>query len=562
MGSGSTGYYGGGGSSFLFFILFIIAFIVVPILWNYFKSSISKNSGFNKINPEGPETPDEVEGYQEFLRQNPEFKLEEFQAKVEKAFIEIQNSWSKGEISAARRFMTDGVYQRFTTQLAMMKLLKQRDEQSDIQVSSIFLAQVDVDGNYDILHMGINAGMSDQFVSETDHSLDSPGNYEEFVEYWSFMRKRGKGGKDIYSSNNCPQCSAPLPEKLGDAGKCPYCNAFVNNAEYDWVLSEITQADDFMMSTFRGDKSSELIETVRSLEKDNEDFCVQLIEDKVSNGYFQIKTAQAFQEPERMRRFVSDQAYEKIKSSFPKERIVYNRLYLNDVSLLAVRQAGDKNILYVGIKSTYQRAVLEGSRAGLYDSTLMTKSEVVLLERDKKAGLSKGSVYAHLCPSCGGLVNDSIDLKCVYCGQLLNSSRIEWIITDLISLQQYEGQLLENPGSFDSKISYSLDDSLYAVKDFAFNNILVIFSADGVFADEEKKMAESIAKKWGYKLDVVDTMIQAAMSGRLSLRMPLDPAKCKVIYDLMVQAAKADGKIDPTEQKILDLVRKEYLKEE
>jgi hypothetical protein len=70
--------------------------------------------------------------------------------------------------------------------------------------------------------------------------LNSPGGYEEFIEFWSYLRMRGKGEKDIYSTSNCPNCSAALPVDMGDSGKCRYCGAFVNSSEYDWMLAEIT----------------------------------------------------------------------------------------------------------------------------------------------------------------------------------------------------------------------------------------------------------------------------------------------------------------------------------
>ena len=54
----------------------------------------------------------------------------------------------------------------------------------------------------------IESGLSyteivDKFISEKYKSLNS-GGAETFVEYWSFLRKRGVEEKDMYSTNNCP----------------------------------------------------------------------------------------------------------------------------------------------------------------------------------------------------------------------------------------------------------------------------------------------------------------------------------------------------------------------
>lgn len=542
-------------------IIFLLFFFGVPALIIFgIISAASKKSGFKSISRFIPkEDLNAVPGYPEFIRNNPDFDAPAFQKKAESAFIEIQNAWSKGSIGVSRRFMTDGVYQRFSSQLLMMNLLKQKDVISNIHVLFARPVAVETDGEFDIIHTGIAAEMNDQFISETDHSLDSPGDTDRFMEIWSFMRKRGKGGKDIYSTLNCPKCSAPLPENLGDAGKCPYCSAFVNNAEYDWVLSEISQSDDFQMTAERTNKSGKLFDAAYQLDKDNSDFSIQLLEDKVSNGYIQINTALALHEPQRMRRFVSDEVFEQLKTQIPNENIVYNRFYLNDVSLLAIRQTDSKNILYVGVRATFQRAFLEKNRARLVDPVLLTDFHVVRVERDREASLSKGSVYAHICPSCGAAVSDSLDLNCAYCGTLLNSPAHEWIITGLMDQPGYESHMREVQSQIGSKVSPGLDDSLYEVKDFAFNNTMVIFGADGVFAEEEKAMAEDLAKKWGYKKELTAPIVQAAMSGRLSIRMPADKTKAKKIFELMNKAAMADGKMDPAEKNILDQIEKKYL---
>ncbi len=562
-----TGSFSGGRNSgplefnavsiiFMLFFFGIPLFVIIMILIVAFKP---KKTGFKSISAVMPEKLEDVPGYNEFIESNPDFNAEEFQKKVKSAFVEIQEAWSKGNIGASRRFMTDGVYQRFSSQLQMMGLLKQKDIITDIDVSSVNIICAEIDGQYDIIHTMIEAEMDDQFVSETDHSLDSPGDTDDFTEVWSFIRKRGKGGKDIFSSNNCPQCSAPLPENLGDAGQCPYCKTFINNAEYDWVLSEISQTDDYHLSAGKSDKSEGLFDSAYEMHKDNPDFCIQLLEDKVSNGYLQIQTAMAFHDPQWFRRFVSDELFEKLKVRLPSENIVYNRLYLNDVSLMAIRQTENTNIMYVGVKSTFQRVILENGMARLKDHVLMTDFEVVRIERGRLAGISKGSVYAHLCPGCGAPVSDSLELKCAYCGTLLNSSVHEWIITDILAREDYDSHIKDVQPQIGAKIPSGLDDSLYEVRDYAFNNMMVIFGADGIFADEEKAMAEGLAKKWGYKKEFIARIVEAAMSGRLSIRMPSDKIKTRKILELMNKAAMADGKIDPAEKQILDQITKQYL---
>jgi predicted lipid-binding transport protein (Tim44 family) len=565
---GGGGYHGGsyyGGSSGVhegnpaaFIILFIIVIIAVVVIAGAAKEKKLSNN-FSTLDPKPL---DKVSGYDDFLKNNPDFNMDEFKAKVEKAFTEVQAAWGNGDIQSVRRFISDGVYQRFNTQLKMMAVLKQKDIISNVAVENIYIAKAETDGAFDIIHVGIRAGMSDQFVCETMPELNSPGGYESFTEYWSFIRKRGMEKKDIYSTNNCPNCSAALPETMGDAGKCQYCGAFVNSGEYDWVLAEITQQDDYLYSAFASKRAANLPEKVKELIGENESFAVEEIEDKASNGYLQILTSIALKDRSIMRRFVTDSAFDKLTNPWNEENIYYNRLYLNDVSLIGVRQENDKNILLIGIKSTYQRVkLLSENKAALIDPAMMTKNEVVIMERNIQPEISKGSLYAHLCSTCGAPLKDSLDVACPYCNAVLNSSKNEWIIADILTKAEYAEYFSQHSKDFVYKINPLLADDLASVKDFAFNNMMILMACDGVFAEDEKNMAVELAKKWGFKVDNIQPMFDMAMSGRLVIRMPEDKSKKAKIYALMEKAANADRNISAEEQQLLHHIKETYLQE-
>ena len=561
---GSSSYQGGsgGGSADVSPVAVVFIFIFVIILVIVISNASKKQNMSNNFQKIGPKPLDKVSGYDDFLKNNTDFNADEFYAKVKQAFTEVQIAWGKGDIQSVRRFISDGVYQRFNTQLKMMDILKQKDIISDIAIQEVHIDRTETDGAYDIIHAGIRAGMSDQFVCKTMPELDSPGGYEGFTEFWSFIRKRGKEKKDIYSTNNCPNCSAALPEKMGDSGRCQYCGTLVNSGEYDWVLAEITQQDDYLYSVFASRKTANLSTKVKELIGENKDFAVEEIEDKASNGYLQVLTAIAIQDPSIMRRFVTDTAFNKFMNQMNNENIFYNRLYLNDVSLIGVRQENNKNILLVGIKSTYQKVkLLSEDKATLIDPAMVTKKEVIVMERNIQTETSKGSLYAHLCSTCGAPLKDSLDVICPYCNAVLNSSKNEWIIADIFSMSEYVDYFSQNEKDFAYKVNPALADDLATVKDFAFNNMMILMACDGVFAADEKKLATELAKKWGFKVDNIQPMFDMAKSGRLVIRMPEDSNKKKKIYQLMGKTANADGNISMEEQRLLDYIQETYLKE-
>jgi len=571
--SASGGSHGGGGGDdglgTLIYIIFrlllelpfplnVISIAVVLggfAMFSYIsKKKIKEQTIYNQL-PSG-EGVKKVKGYESFIRNNPDFDEDNFKSNVETAFLKIQEAWEKQDISGVRKFISDGVYQRFNTQFKMMQLLKQRNTLEDVTVKNIYIDQVDSDGLYDIIHVAIHASITDRFISEMDSSLNSGGK-EEFVEYWSFLKKRGKPRKDIYETDNCPNCGAPLPADMGEVSRCGSCGTQTNSGEYDWVLSEITQADDYISSNPKLDKSDDLNSKIRSLVQENEDFSVQLVEDKASNGYLQIITALAYSDPSIMRRFVSDNVFEKIKKMMTGKTVAYNRIYLNDVYLVGVSERDNMNDIFIAIKSSYQRASVDGGTVSKIDPVLMSDTEVVVMSRDKNAAASKGSIYAHMCANCGAPVENSLNLSCQYCGTALNSTSNEWIITDILSMAEYRNHVSENKPSFGYSVDPLLIDKLMDVRDFAFNNIMVVIASDGSMSAEEYQFAMDLAKKWGYNIEKIGPIFGMAMSGNLVIKMPQDEKKRSKIYKLMEKAAAIEGVTDE-EQSLMDNIREQY----
>ena len=358
----------------------------------------------------------------------PDFQIEVFRQKVAAAFLRIQAAWSTQSLAEVRPFISDGIYQRFATQFAMMAQLKQRNVLSNVRVLRIEPVAATRDGEYDVLQVFIAAAMNDAFVCELDHSLDTEGD-DPFIEYWSFIRKQQptKEG-DIYQGKGCPSCGAPLPPDMGELCRCQYCQVMVNSGEFDWVLAEITQEGDFGAMSAR--VSPQLEQAVADLTREAPDLAVQLIEDKASNAFMQIMTALATRNPASVRRFVSDDALAAITAMIPQDNIIFNRIYLNEAVLLDATRANGRHVLNVGMTATMQRVkVGAGNKFIPVDYEEVKGGYVLVLERDAHAVPDKGALYQHQCPSCSGAIGDTLDINCQYCGVPLNSASNEWIVT-------------------------------------------------------------------------------------------------------------------------------------
>lgn len=566
-GGSSSGGGGGDGIGALIFYLFmllpfplnwicVIALVVGILVFSKLKK---QGSILNKVQGNAVPTQKDVKGLAAYKLAHPDFNEQEFTAKVSKAFTDIQAAWSEKNISKVRRFISDGMYQRVNTQFKMMNILNQQNLLEKLEIKAVVIDKIETDSIFDVMHVGIFASIKDKFVSDTYSNLNT-ASYEEFVEYWSFIRKNSAVAKDMYHTNNCPNCGGDLSANMGDMCKCPYCGTITNSGEYDWVLAEITQADDYVTTSHLHDMSNTLSNKIEEISDADPDFAVQIIEDKASNGYLQIETARVLKDPKLMRRFVTDEFYNKFEIDIKSSgHFVYNRIFLNDVTLIGALQKDNKNILALAVKSSYQRVIISGGKAQLLDMAVVSKNEVVMMSKDIASGQNKGSVYAHQCPSCGGTISDTTDLNCPYCGSQINSTKNEWIISDVMAQNDYLNFFRDNSNFFIANVNPKKLDSMYKVRDYAFNNILIMIAADGVFDAEEIDFAKKTAKKWGYAPSKIEGMLDMAVNNKLVLRMPEDRKDCEKIYKLMIKTASIDGKIAPEEQALLDSVKQQYL---
>ena len=570
-GGGGDGFSGGDGDSgiieFVIYLLYSLPFpyniIVLGIfilLLFIFRKKIQQKSVLNKI-PDHKKMRNDAAILN--IRQNDiSFNLDKFIKKVEIAFMEIQNAWMAQDLKKIRKFISDGVYRRYDIQIKMMKELQQENILSNIKINSINIVDYRPDGKFDVIDVAIHADMKDKFISNKIKKLNS-GGYESFIEYWTFIKKAEFQNKDIYSNPNCPQCGALIIEIEGETGICPYCKSVINSGDFDWILCEITQADDYTFSKSLSYKQANLNNKIQSLFVNDEYFSIQQIEDKAANALLQYEIALALQNPAIARRFLTNTAFddllEKVKN---RNKVLFNRLYLNDVSIISHWKKEKMNYIGIFAKKSFQRVEvnIEDNKENytVIDPVVSSQSVIVVMCRNSDAKNPKGLLYVHQCPNCGGTLSDTIDINCPYCNAEVNSPDFEWIVDGVYSVEQYK-QIFED-NEPDELLAFGVNkaDDLLDVRDYAFNNTLIMFAIDGVFDNEERQFAVALAKKLGYNTDKIQSAIDLAMNKKLVLRMPENVKKQNKIIKLMEKAASANNNITAKESELLNYVRSNF----
>lgn len=566
-GGGGDSSSGSGDSGAILDMLLILIYIPFPfnimilagvlvIFW-FGRKKYKESSDLNTLTKieQGFESEGELNSK---LASIPGFDKAEFYKKADFAFLEVQKAWSTKTLGKVRRFMSDGVYQRFHVQQLMMDKLSQKNDITHLHLKKVKIAWVEKEGITDIVHVQYEAEIADNFVSEKFPKLNQKYK-ESFVEFWTFVRRRSDTPRDIFYSQNCPNCMAPLPEDMGESAKCPACSTFTNLGEYDWVLSEITQPEEFIDLFNTRHSRDYLKDAIASSLADVHGASVQILEDKASNAYLQLRVAHALKDFSRIRRFSHDNFYAKMEQQ-KYDPYLFNRLYLRDVTMLNLLEDKERFYAVFSMGCREQKVkITPDNQLQILESTMISRNDYIVLCLRKDHELGGYSVLAHNCSNCGGGVMDTTNVNCSFCGQVLNSDTKDWILYDLMNASEYAAF---RPGFETSAISAKkeakLDGGDDDIRDYVLNNTIVILMADGVLESAEKEYMEKLSKKLGYNADKVSMLWEATSLNGMSINMPDDKKKQQKVYNKMVRAAQADGSIQESEQRILNEVRERY----
>ncbi len=418
------GFYGvGGGGMSTGMIVLIIAVVIIYLV---IESKMKKNKTASSIlSSFTGDSDDDTSSDDGASLPNPEGLDNE---KIKSSFMGIQDAWQAKDLKKVRKWISDGVYQRFNGQFAMMNKLSQVNKLTNINVDGIRIARIGSDNGYNTADVAINFTMDDEFISDKYPSFNQKFRGESATEYWTFIKKEdAKAGKNLYDSDNCPNCGAPFDTNLGEISRCGSCGTLTNNASYDWVLSEITQEDDYSDS----DMFSQADE-LHELTKNDKLFSVQRIEDVASNVFMQIMQVLSGEPAKKLSRFASKETSASILQDKTKDGdYIFDRIFLNDVELATFYKDETKVHLVFQLKATYQR-VKAGQKLTKLDDEMVTKYYTMTLSKNLRSlqTAEKETVYSYECPGCGAPYTDTTDEKCSYCDALILDFDHNWILTD------------------------------------------------------------------------------------------------------------------------------------
>ncbi len=449
-GSGGRGGGGGGFLIYLYFrLLFEHPFIMIPLtlilIYAYIKMNSRENADAAPMIESLPtnvarEDADQqgagrVAALTEIQGRDPGFNEEAFLARASGAFLAIQDAWSNQDMAKARAFISDGVYERFTRQIAEQKARGVRNRMTNVRVLDREAAGYSVGPHFDSIYVRMGATADDAMVALKDESVISE-EQGAFEEVWTFLRRPGAKtlARPGLLEGSCPSCGAPLA--IADAAQCAACKAWVNSGDHDWVLVVITQATEWSFPNAERDVGG-----WEAMRRADPGLSLESLEDRASVAFWRWLDARRRQDAAPLRGVSSE---EFLKS------LVFDGTFEGDgavglVEAAAFETGGDFDRAHVQVR--WEAEIFEGGPAAPRSRGREQRTHFLIFQR--KAGASsdpKAGLRTARCPACGAPPAEADSAACAYCGHAFNDGSRQWVLAEILPFGVWRRPADPSPG--------------------------------------------------------------------------------------------------------------------
>lgn len=458
---------------------------------------------------------------------DPRFFEEGFLNHAKSSFIKIQSAWAKQDMTGARALISDGVFIRFSSQLALQKSNHIKEIMEALKVSQESILAVDSTSFFDVIHVSFTASCVNYKVyADTGLYFDGNKSPEEFSEVWSFVRRKGAKTLERGSLEGaCPNCGAI---QKTDRVQCEACGSFLNSGENDWVLALITQDAEWRMVKPES-------QVIGWDDFTGSDAAMDLIslQDRVSILFWKMRQAYHLKNADFIARFASDGYLEEFKketaSALPE---AYFNEAVGAVEVLELERKPDFEWAHVSV-----RWMADGSLGKVFRDWVFNVKRKNGVQSNPKTVLNFfGSFH---CQGCGAALADGDSPTCQYCGRTLNDGGYDWVLDSVVPHSQWKPSLDSLPPEEQElyEILHSGLDPQTLIK-----VLVAVLAADGV-DHQEMKVVSQLADRAHIPMDFVLNCVDAAKSGKLEVALPQSQTEARRYLSAMaVLAITGNGK--------------------
>jgi hypothetical protein len=455
-GSGGHGGGGGGGGGALVWLLIQVIrlairnppigvpllAVVLYLLWRVQKSGRAAYTG--SVVRRGRSAIDvelAAAEREKIVARDPSFDPERFALRVRAAFSKVQDAWCAQDLTPIRPFVSDGVYERFTMQIEEQRALGYRDHMEGVRIDEVVLVRCEAGEKFDTATMRIAAVASDWRVSlETGERVAKSAVPERFVEFWTFVRRRGAkplGPSGGLLEGHCPNCGDSV--EGNQFADCRSCKSRLRSGEHDWVLVEITQASEWAIPVVA------VAPGVAALTAADPAFCREEMEDRASVVFWRWATAMRLADAKPLAGVAGPDVIRAAEASFAAEGVA--RRYVGECGVGAVDLLGvlaDPDATRAVVEVRWSGTEFESAPGGMPRRNDRTgvRASIFVFERapGAKGRIADAFSSAH-CGACGAPAEGS-QTVCGYCSMPLADVSRGWTLTRIATRFEAASRLL------------------------------------------------------------------------------------------------------------------------
>ncbi len=469
---------------------------------------------------------------------DPRFNEDVFLERSKDAFIKIQSAWGAQDMSPVRALISDGVFIRFSSQLAMQKSNGIKEIMENLNILSQSILAIDETSFFDIIHVSFTASCVNYKV-HADTGIYFAGNKsaDEFSEVWSFARRKNAKTLDQGSIDGvCPNCGAV--QKISRV-QCEACGSFLNSGENDWVMALITQNSEWRMVK----PESQIIGWDNFTHLDSSLDLIS-VEDRVSVAFWKTRQALRLKNADFIARFASSSYLESFKNEIASaESESYSNEAVGAVEILELERRPDFEYAHVAVRWMGDEFSLNPASRRFEPLGKVFRDWVFTIKRKngaqsniKTALNSFGSFH---CQGCGAALADGDSAVCQYCGRALNDGSYDWVLDSVVPHSKWRSSIEAAPAP---------EQELYEILNSGVDSqtlikvLVAVLAADGV-DHAEMKVVSQLALRAHIPMDFVLNCVDAAKSGKLEVALPQNLKEARrYLRGMAVLAVTGTGK--------------------
>jgi uncharacterized tellurite resistance protein B-like protein len=496
-----------------------------------------------------------VDALEAICQRDPHFSSELFLQRVQAAFLRTQQAWSEQDLRSCRAFISDGVHERFDLYIRMQTNENIRNRMKNVEVVDCEIVCVTSDPHFDTMHVRITASaISYNEDLTTGKRVDTRSDVHpvSFTEIWSFSRRPGAPTHPDASilEGRCPSCGGPV--EIVDRAKCSQCESIVNSGQYDWVLAEITQDEEWVVPSL----TQQLVGWAEISGRDP-GLNFQHLEDRASVIFWRALMAAYFEDHGYTAPVVHPllegvpQLWDRGSGRFWKTPAV------GVVEIKSCQPATDDRYDRLMVLVRWSASPAEGDRRRpklLGHQRIY--SHVMVLARNVGSQSNAEQAFSSLhCQNCGAPIQIGEAAACGYCSAILNDGSQDWVLEDVTTydpMQAWGAEDRQETRMAGRGIVDRLEADRLLNEPELLMALSTILSSDGELHDKERDFLSQLATRRGVSRERLKKIFAAAQASQNSIRIPQHPQQAKVFMDHLIRGALVDGRITRSEKKLLN----------